>query len=427
MMFNMNPLHEGDRSGDIDIKRAAASIKEQLQLAQLGATWSILGWQSNPRQELLAGIKYKKHVLILDGLSDRYAYQNRDAEWDGMPYTFRCIWNFGGRTTIGANVAVWSERYFNQLAAPRSCMNGIAVMPDASCNNPSAFAFFTGMAWLPRRPDLQSWFAQWAGYRYGGIDENSTQAWNILRTTAYSMPSGQWREAHDNLFSAQPNLNAKSACSWSSQQPRYNLETFSSAIGYFLQTKHSLRASTVYRYDWVDLARQTFANQSRILLPKISAAYGAMNTQKFHDLIPQWLTKITILNRITGADASFLLEPWIGASKVAGQSTEEQRQLEFDACSLLRELDPEPARGSGLHDYANRGWNGLLEFYHEHWAIYFSNLEQSLGRNTQEKAIDWFTFDQKYAKQKNNYSIHPGGYAYEIMHEVLPEIMPPME
>ena len=93
-------------------------------------------------------------------------------------------------------------------------------MPEASCNNPVAFAFLTEIAWHDHRPDLSLWFTEWSTYRYGGKDAHAAKAWDILRTTAYDMKSDGWSEAHDNLFSAQPSLTAKSACSWSPQEPR---------------------------------------------------------------------------------------------------------------------------------------------------------------------------------------------------------------
>lgn len=412
-MFKMDPLHEGGRAGNINIGKAAASIETQLQSAHPGATWAILGWQENPKPELLAGIKDKSRVLILDGQSDRFSYQDRDAEWGHTPYAFGVIWNFGGHTTIGANIGVWNDRYFSQLAKPGTSLNGIAVMPEASCNNPAAFAFLTEMAWRQQRPDLPSWFAQWSACRYGGKDENAARAWDILRSTAYDEKSGKWSESHDNLFSAQPGLTITSACTWSPHHPRYDLATFKAAIGYLLNARPSLRTSSAYRYDLVDVARQTLANQSRVLLPKINAAFLAHDTHTFHQLTQLWLERISMLNRIVAGDQAFLLGPWIASARAAGNSPAEQEQLEFDARCLLIEWGPEASRNTGVHDYANREWNGLLEFYRERWSIYFSALEDSLEKNEPLKEIDWFTIDQNWARQTNAYSVHPAADFYQ--------------
>lgn len=418
-MFKMDPLHEGGELGDVDLGRAAASIEEQLQHAHPGAIWVILGWQDNPKRELLNGIRSRSNILILDGQADRSAYQDREAEWGRTPYAFGSIWNFGGHTAIGANTSVWNDRYFDQLANRDSKLCGIAIMPEASCNNPVAFAFLTELAWRDHRPDSAEWFAAWSAYRYGGMDATAQKAWEILRTTAYTGKSGEWSEPHDNLFGAQPNLEAKSSCTWSPQEPRYDLAVFSKAIALLLQISPRLRLSSAYRYDLVDVARQTISNRSRILLPQIRAAYVRRDLSQFRNLARQWLDSISALNRIVGTESAFMLGPWLAAAQAAGMTSAEKEQLEFDARSLLVEWGPQSSRSSGVHDYANREWAGLLEFYRNRWSIYFFSLEKALTSHEPVQEVDWFAVDEDWAKQKNSYPIDPVEDAYRIVRECL--------
>lgn len=414
-MFKMDPLHEGGSAGNVDLKRAAASIEEQLQAAHPGATWAILGWGLNPRPEVLAAVEDKSRLLILDGMSDRYASKDREQQWNHTPYAFGSIWNFGGHTTIGANCGVWNQRYFHQLKKAGSALEGIAAMPEASCNNPAAFALFTELAWRQEPLDLSRWFAQWATYRYGGADGNTARAWDILRSTAYSMPSGKWSEAHDNLFSAQPSLTAKSACVFSPHQPRYNLQAFHGAIGWLLKASPSLRHSSAYHYDLVDVARQTLANRSRILLPALNAAYVAKDISGFHRLRREWLDAITQLNQVVKTNSSFLLGPWVESARAAGRDSTAKEQLEFDARSLLTEWGPDP---SNAHDYANRGWDGLLEFYHDRWSRYFAAIEKSLMTGAPEEQIDWFAVDQTWSKTAGPCSQHPEGDPFDVISKI---------
>jgi hypothetical protein len=421
-MFKMDPLHEGGKQGDVDLGKAAAAIAAELEKAHAGATWAILGWQSNPKKEVLAGIKDKSRVLIVDGQSDRFKYEDREAEWDSTPYAFGSIWNFGGHTTMGANAGVWNERYFQQLTKQGSKLQGIAVMPEASCNNPAAFALLTELAWLEKPVNLPKWFSDWATYRYGGTDANAAQAWEVLRATAYDEMSGQWSESHDNLFGAQPSLEAKSGATWSPKEPHYDMRAFAQAIGPLLATEPALRASSAYRYDLVDVARQTLANQSRVLLPKIKAAYEAKDAAEFARLTKEWLEKIALLNRIVGTDEAFLLGPWLAAARAAGRTDAEKDQFEFDARSVLVEWGPAASAPSGVHDYANREWNGLLEFYAERWRMYFDSLKAALEKNEQPKAMDWFAVDEGWAKRTNRYAVGPVGDAYAVVKENLAAI-----
>lgn len=416
-MFKMDPLHEGGKQDGVDLTLAAQSINQAMQKAHPGAVWAILGWQTNPKRELLAGIKDKNQMLILDGISDRYAANDPEKQWDNTPYAFGSIWNFGGHTAIGANVGVWNERYFDQLSKRDSKLRGIAVMPEASCNNPPALAFLSELAWRKDRPDIAEWFAAWSSYRYGGEAVNAQKAWEILRTTAYDGKSGEWSEPHDNLFGAQPGLGVKSACTWSPQEPRYNLVAFSKAIGMLLQVAPVLRSSSAYRYDLVDVARQTISNQSRILLPQINSAYSTGDIGQFRLLTRGWLDRISALNQIVGTEAEFLLGRWVAAAKAAGATPGEKQQLEFDARSLLVEWGPDSSRYSGVHDYANREWNGLLEFYHARWLAYFSALEGALESGKPVVDIDWFAMDEKWAREANVYPPSEAGDSYEIIRD----------
>ncbi len=418
-MFKMDPMHEGGESGKVNIASAAGAIDRELQKAHPGSIWTILGWQENPRGEVLAGIRNKQNALILDGQADRYEYKDREQQWNDTPYAFGTIWNFGGHTTMGANVGVWNQRYFDQLKKPGSRLAGIALLPEASCNNPAAFAFFTEMAWRSGRTDLDQWFADWSRYRYGGEDSNAARAWDILHRTAYDMKSGAWSEAHDSLYSAQPSLTAKSACSWSPLEPRYDLAVFSQAVASLMGVDRSLRNSSAYRYDLVDVVRQAIANHSRVLLPQIDQAYSAKDLTRFRGLTRTWLEQIRLLDRVAGTEPALLLGEWLAEARAAAVDSTEEGQLEFDARSLLLEWGPESSRGSGVHDYANREWSGLLEYYGQRWATYFNALEAALAKQEAVRTVDWFAMDEDFAKQRNSYPGRPQEDFYQVIEEII--------
>jgi hypothetical protein len=422
-MFKMDPLHEGGQAGGIDLGHAATRIESALQSAHPGATWAILGWQENPRRELLDGIRDKTHVLILDGQSDRFDYKDREQQWDGTPYAFGAIWNFGGHSSIGANAGVWNERYFKQLRNQGSKLNGIALMPEASCNNPAAFEFFTELPWRSEPADMGEWFARWSAFRYGGHDAQAARAWKIVGATAYDMKSGKWSEAHDNLFSARPSLDTKSACSWSPKEPRYDLDAFASALVPLLSIDAPLRGSSAYRYDLVDIARQTIANRSRVLLPRVEAAFKTGDLSLFQQLTQEWLTHITLLNQLVAVEPSLLLGRWIGSSHSAAADAAEKAQLEFDACSLLVEWGPESSRDSGVHDYANREWNGLLEHYRDRWAAYFSMLHDALEKHAPIREIDWFAMDKDWAARTKQFAEGSPDEFYEVVRGICKKWM----
>ena len=413
--FKMDPLHEGGRAGSVSVSGAAAAIEAALEASHPDATWAVLGWQENPRRELLDGIRNRGRMLILDGLSDRYAPRNLEQKWENTPYAFGAIWNFGGHTTIGSNLCVWNDRYFAQLNKAGSCQNGIAVMPEASCNNPTAFAFLTDLAWSRMPYDVAQWFREWSAYRYGAPSDGAGKAWEIARQTVYNEQPDGWSESHDSLFCAQPSLDAHSAAQFSPQEPRYDMAAFAPAVDGLLAVPVALRHTTAYRYDLVDFARQAIANESRVRLPEIKAAYEAKDVAVFRLLTAEWLERMEALNRVAGAEPDYLLGRWLAAAITAGKNETERAEFSFDGRSILLEWGPRGSETSGVHDYANREWNGLLLYYRERWKMYFNALEEALVRGAAPRPIDWFDVDRRWSQMMDSFPIHPEPDFYAIV------------
>lgn len=420
--FKMDPLHEGGREGSISVSASAQAIERELQRANPGATWFVLGWQDNPRTELLRGVQDKSKMLILDGLSDRYQEEDLEKKWENTPYAFGVIWNFGGHTTIGANLGVWNQRYFSQKEKSGSSQCGIAVMPEASCNNPAAFAFLTDIAWAQTPFNLERWFKDWSAYRYGKEDKAAAQAWSIAQQTVYGEPSGEWSESQDSLFSAQPSLTVESAANFSPHKPRYDMHAFAPAIQGLLAVDPKVRNSSAYRYDLIDFARQTIANESRTRLPKIKLAWDAKDISLFRSESSAWLARMEDLNQLVGAEPDYLLGPWLESALAAGRNEAERREFNFDARSVLLEWGPPCSASSGVINYANREWNGLLLHYRQRWKQFFNTLEESLNTATPAEKIttqDWFEIDQKWSRESNSYRCIAEQDFYSIATKVM--------
>jgi alpha-N-acetylglucosaminidase len=160
-----------------------------------------------------------------------------------------------------------------------------------------------------------------------------------------------------------------------------------------------------------------------MLLPRIDAAYRVRDLNQFRRLTRAWLGQIELLNRLAATEPSLLLGSWIRAARASAANSDEQKQLEFDACSLLLEWGPESSRESGVHDYANREWNGLLEYYRDRWGAYFSTLDTALESGEAVKSIDWFAMDQAWAKREKNYPEKPQSDSHQVSQTILENLM----
>ena len=409
VLYKMDLLHEGGRAGDVPVGDAAKGVFAALERAHPSARWVLLGWQRNPPRAVVDAVPHDR-LLIVDGLSDRYDGMDRERDWGGAPYAFGTIPNFGGHTTLGANAGVWTVRFAQWRATSGSRLRGIAYMPEGSGTDPASYALFTALAWTPVPSDAHDWFTRYADSRYGGIDAHARAAWRILADTAYAMPSGEWSEPHDGLFGARPGLDVRSAATWSPTAPRYDMSRFEGAVCELLQVAPALRTTSAYRHDLVDVTRQALSNRSRVLLPRIKAAYEAKDASRFRALTTEWLDDMALLDRVLASDADFLLGRWLMHAKAAAHDEAEAARLEYDQRSILVSWgDRSGADRGGLHDYANRELAGLVGgLYAERWRHFFAGLQAGMAGG-EVPSIDWFAIEQDWARSRGAFATEATG------------------
>ncbi|NEB77775.1 alpha-N-acetylglucosaminidase, partial [Streptomyces sp. SID14478] len=419
-LFKMDLLHEGGRAGDVPVGDAARGVEKALRAAHPEALWVILGWRHNPPKEIVHAVD-KQRLLVVDGIADRLpAGTDREADWDGTPYAFGSIWNFGGHTALGANTRDWAELYGRWRTKPGSALRGTALMPEAADNNPAAFELFCELAWTEGEWDLKAWFEDWSVARYGGRDAHAVAAWDVLRRTAYGTTRADgWAEGADGLFGARPSLTARSAATWSPKQLRYDAREFERALDHLLAVRAGLRNSSAYRTDLLDVARQALSNRGRALLPRIRGAYEAGDAAGFDRLTGDWLTLMDLLERLLATDSRHLLGRWVAAARAWGSDDAERARLAHDQLSLVTTWGTRSGAEAGLHDYANREWAGLVGgLYRTRWDACFAALRTGLAAKRTPRPIDWFALEDAWARDPGPLATRTTGDTYEVAVQV---------
>ena len=108
-IYDMEIFQEGGAAGDVPVPEAAKKVQQALMRAHPGALWMMLGWQQNPTQELLSSID-TSHVLIAEIEQGRIPREDRDREFRGASWLYGGLWEFGGRTTMGAPLYDYAVR-----------------------------------------------------------------------------------------------------------------------------------------------------------------------------------------------------------------------------------------------------------------------------------------------------------------------------
>ncbi|MEU2431765.1 alpha-N-acetylglucosaminidase [Streptomyces sp. NPDC007861] len=405
--FKMDLLHEGGTAGDVPVPEAARAVERALRTARPGALWMILGWQANPRRELLDALDLQ-HVLVVDGLSDTDGVEDRERDWGGAPYAFGTIPNFGGRTTLGARTHTWTERFTAWRDKPGSALAGTAYMPEAAERDPAALELFSELAWRREPVDRDAWFASYAELRYGGPDDAARTAFARLRDSVYRISAADGRP-HDSRFGARPSLGAPAGASYAPRTLSYNPGLLDQAFTALLAVAPELRRSDAYRYDLTDVTRQVLANRSWQLLPHLHSAHGRGDLAAFRTLARLWLRLMRLSEETAGSHRAFLLGPWLEDARRAAGSDAEREQLERTARTLLTTwADRATADSGGLANYANRDWQGLIGDVHlPQWQAFLDELEDALAQDRPPERFDWYALEESWTRERGAYPLRP--------------------
>jgi len=419
-VYDMEVFQEGGQAGDVPVPQAARAVQQALLAAHPGASWMMLAWQGNPRQQLLAGVD-RRRLLIIDIDHSRVPREHRQRDFRDAPFLFGGLWEFGGRTTLGADVRDLTDR-LQRVGRTNGNMAGTALFNEGMGTNPFMFDLFTEMAWRDQPVDIAAWTKAYVLRRYGAADAHALAAWDVLIHTAYDIRTDQVvfnserDAAQESLFDAQPALTANRASNWSPEAMRYSGTAFERALPQMLQVAPALRASETFHYDLVDVSRQTLANESRVLLPRIKDAYEHDSRPRFEELTQCWLALMDLQDELLATDRFFLLGDWLAQVQPWASSPGERARLEFDARSLLTIWGDRQASDQGaLHDYGNRDWAGLTRgYYRMRWRRYFDALDESLRTGAAPKPIDWYSLGAQWSHGTEHYSDRPAGDAYAL-------------
>ncbi len=419
-VYDMEVFQEGGEAGDVPVPEAARAVQHALAAAHPDAGWMMLAWQGNPRQDLLSGVD-RGRLLIIDIDHDRVPRDDRMKDFRGAPFLFGGIWEFGGRTTLGANVQNITAR-LQRLGSINGNMAGTAVFTEGMDTNPFAFDLFTEMAWRNEPVDVPAWTADYVRRRYGGADPHALAAWKMLLNTAYGIHVDEVKfnserdAAQESLFDAQPSLTANRASHWSPEAMRYDAAAFKQALPKLLRVAPERRRSETYGYDLVDVARQTLANESRLLLPRIKAAFDAKKRAEFHALTQRWLQLMDLQDQLLASSRFFLVGKWLEFVPPWATTPEEAARLNYDARSILTTWgDRKASEAADLHDYGNKDWAGLTrDYYRVRWRTYFASLDAELHSGIAGKAPDWFGLGDAWNRESRSYPSRPHGDSYVI-------------
>ena len=350
------------------------------------AIWVLQGWAfmykrtfwTQPRFRAFLDAVDDRRMLLLDLYCEQTPMWNQTEAFCGKPW-LRCnIQSFGGAVHLGGNLdgnnaGLWAARRDPKCGR----LVGLGFVNEALDVNPVVYDLMFEAAWRDAPVDLGAWIVDYAHRRYGRENADAEAAWRLLRETVYQS-ARRMRSAIDRRPTLRPIGDAP-----------YDNARLAEAWGRLLLAADECGDVDAYRFDLVNVARQTLSNHAAALQRKVVKAHGAGDAKAMRAAADEFLQLLLDMDELLATRREFLLGRWIADARRWGDTDAERARLEWNARRVLT------CWGSGGHtlDYARKEWSGMIsDFYHERWR---RRLDAEIAAISEKRPLDVKALDKE--------------------------------
>lgn len=385
--FAADPFHEGGSSEGLNRGTVYRQVQDAMLAFEPNATLVKQCWQESNADMFSAGKKDRS--LALDLYCDKAPFWKNCNGYDGTPWIWCLLQNFGGNTGMEGDLKGLCDGLRDALSSPnRGKLVGVGIVPEGSFNNPVIFELLSDIAVRGNVPDdVEKWLEGYLRSRYSRPSEKLVKAWKILLKTAYSHTAKEG--PLNSALPARPHFgDFIKARTWASNMatPYSNAELLK-AFQLFNEERENFANKATFRYDYQDLMRQVTDNLSHAVYAKLNEAFKAKNKAAFNDAAKDFLllfdlcdARFSQFKTHKNDDAAFSLsfEKWLQDAQKFGKNKAEKDYLK--KCARIHLTTWMPAAGTNLDDYAFREWTGLTgSYYKKRWEIFFAAAKSALS------------------------------------------------
>jgi alpha-N-acetylglucosaminidase len=391
-LYGGNHFYAADIMHEIDcstinkdyLKRLTSSVYRVMKGSDPAAVWVMQSWSL--QDEVLNSLP-GNDVLALDLYCDSEPKWKTNKAFNGKPWVWCALPNFGGRTGISGKAEFISEELHKASVSPdKGKLCGIGFAPEGIESSPLIFPLLMEMAWRQIPPDIGEWVKHFAATRYGLPLQEAKEAWLIILKTVYSGP-----ESYGPLESeicAVPSLHIKKASSNGGVKIYYDPGRMMEAWRLLLTCKEKLAASENYLFDLTDVSRQVLTDVGRSIYKNIVSAYKKKDVEYLEEQSALFLQLIFDIDELLSCNEFFLLGKWLSDAKKMALNEAERNLFEWNARRQITLWSS--AEIGEFHDYANKQWSGLISSYYlPRWKLFLERLKKSLKENKEFKEEDF--------------------------------------
>ncbi|CAM8970707.1 unnamed protein product [Rhodiola kirilowii] len=389
-------------------------------------------------------------MIVLDLFADAKPIWNTSSQFYGTPYIWCMLHNFGGNIEMYGIIDSVASGPVDARVSENSTMVGVGMCMEGINQNPVVYELMSEMAYRSEKVNVGVWLKSYSKRRYGKEVAQADAAWKILYRTIYNCTDGIDNHNTDYIVKLpdwDPSLGTNSrrvlnptTMKWVPEflndQRRYLTQDTESelpqphmwysnkdairALQFFLNAGTELNGSLTYRYDLVDLTRQTLSKLANEVYLDAIKAFRRKDLEALNLHSKKFLHLIKDIDTLLGSDDNFLLGTWLESAKKLAVTPSEMKQYEWNArTQVTMWYDTTEDIQSQLHDYANRFWSGLLaSYYLPRASMYFNHLSESLSHNKSfnigEWRKEWIAFSTKWQAGTELYPVNAQGDALTI-------------
>ena len=397
-LYSIDPFHEGSLPGGVSNETCYPNIMVELDNYFNGVSpedkaknyvdeqpkWIIQYWQGVPQSGAFSAMsKYGNRFIGLDLFADNI-YADNAAKWrtnyyNGRPYVYCMLHNFGGRSGLHGRLETTMNGYFEALAKGNN-MQGVGATPEGIETNPILYDMLFELPWMDveGRPTVDEWMESYAHARYGIENDTALAALQNLRKSVWDCKVNQ-QGTSEAVILARPNWTVRSVSSWSTSAIYWDTQDVLLAADQLSSIEELVTTAdgkANFDYDFIDVVRQAMVDYAAELLPLINDARNGGNSAEYERLYRLYLQLMLDLDTMLSYDENFKLERWTSlarniADEVEGTTENDRNWLEWNARTQITVWSK---GNTDLHDYSNRCWAGLIkDFHYQRWKQFFEN------------------------------------------------------